>query len=35
MPDHLFVEVMRNDIVESRHFGCAVVCDYSGNVLQG
>jgi L-asparaginase II len=34
MPDQLFVEVMRNDIVESRHFGTAVVCDYSGNVLQ-
>jgi L-asparaginase II len=33
MPDQLFVEVMRNDVVESRHFGSAVVCDYRGNVL--
>jgi L-asparaginase II len=33
MSDQLFVEVTRNDIVESRHFGSAVVCDYSGNVL--
>jgi L-asparaginase II len=34
MPDQLFVEVTRNDVVESRHFGSAVVCDYRGNVLQ-
>ena len=33
MSDLLFVEVMRNDVVESRHFGSAVVCDYKGNVL--
>jgi L-asparaginase II len=33
MSDQLLVEVMRNDVVESRHFGCAVVCDYRGNVL--
>ena len=33
MPDQLFVEVMRNDVVESRHFGSAVVCDFRGNVL--
>ncbi len=33
MPDQLFVEVMRNDVVESRHFGSAIVCDYRGNVL--
>jgi len=35
MSDQLFVEVMRNDIVESRHFGSAVVCDDRGNVLHG
>ena len=34
MPDQLLVEVTRNDVVESRHFGSAVVCDYRGNVLQ-
>ncbi len=30
----LLVEVTRNDIVESRHFGAAVVCDYKGSVLK-
>ena len=30
----LLVEVTRNDVVESRHFGAAVVCDYKGNVLE-
>jgi L-asparaginase II len=35
MPDQLFVEVMRNDIVESRHFGSAVVCDYIGKFFKG
>jgi len=35
MPDQLLVEVTRNDVVESRHFGSAVVCDYRGNVLHG
>jgi L-asparaginase II len=34
MSDEFFVEVSRNGTVESRHFGAAVVCDYSGNVLQ-
>ncbi|MFT5111904.1 MAG: L-asparaginase II [Parasphingorhabdus sp.] len=33
MSDQLFVEVTRNDIVESRHLGSAVVCDYRGQVL--
>ena len=33
MPDQLLVEVTRNDVVESRHFGSAVVCDDRGNVL--
>ena len=33
MSDQLFVEVTRNDVVESRHSGSAVVCDYRGNVL--
>jgi L-asparaginase II len=33
MSDRLLVEVTRNDVVESRHFGSAVVCDYRGNVL--
>ena len=33
MPNQLFVEVMRNNVVESRHFGSAIVCDYRGNVL--
>ena len=35
MPDQLLVEVSRNDIVESRHFGSAVVCDDRGNVVHG
>jgi hypothetical protein len=35
MPDQLLVEVTRNDVVESRHFGSAVVCDDRGNVLHG
>ena len=30
----LLVEVTRNDVVESRHFGAAVVCDFKGNVLE-
>lgn len=30
----LFVEIMRNGIVESRHFGAAVVCDHEGNVVE-
>jgi L-asparaginase II len=34
MSEQLFVEVVRNDIVESRHFGSAVVCDHSGKVLR-
>jgi len=34
MPYQLLVEVTRNDTVESRHFGTAVVCDYNGNVLE-
>ncbi len=33
MPDELFVEVTRNDTVESRHVGAAVVCDDRGNVV--
>jgi len=33
MPDQLLVEVTRNDVVESRHFGSAVVCDAKGNVV--
>ena len=33
MSDQLLVEVTRNDVVESRHFGSAVVCDYKGDVL--
>lgn len=35
MSDQLLVEVTRNDVVESRHFGSAVVCDEGGNVLHG
>jgi L-asparaginase II len=35
MSDQLLVEVTRNDVVESRHFGSAVVCDDRGNVLHG
>ena len=34
MSYELLVEVTRNNIVESRHFGAAVVCDYKGTVLQ-
>lgn len=34
MSFELFVEVTRNEVVESRHFGAAVVCDYKGNILQ-
>lgn len=30
----LFVEVLRNNTVESRHFGAAVVCDFNGNVIE-
>jgi len=30
----LFVEVTRNNTVESRHFGAAVVCDYKGTVVE-
>lgn len=33
MPYELLVEVTRNNTVESRHFGSAVVCDYQGNVI--
>ena len=35
MSDQLLVEVTRNDVVECRHFGSAVVCDDRGNVLHG
>jgi len=34
MPFELFIEVTRNEIIESRHFGVVVVCDYKGNVLE-
>jgi len=34
MSYELLVEVTRNGIVESRHFGAAVVCDYKGTVIQ-
>lgn len=34
MSYELLVEVTRNSIVESRHFGAAVVCDHTGNVLE-
>ena len=34
MSYELFVEVTRNDTVESRHFGAAVVCDYSGDLVE-
>ena len=34
MSFELFVEITREKIVESRHFGAAVVCDYKGNVLE-
>ena len=33
MSFELFVEVTRNQMVESRHFGAAVVCDHLGNIL--
>lgn len=33
MSYELFVEVTRNDTVESRHFGAAVVCDVKGEVV--
>lgn len=34
MSYELLVEVTRNNTVESRHFGSAVVCDYKGNVVK-
>lgn len=34
MSYELLVEVTRNDVVESRHFGAAVVCDFKGNVVE-
>ena len=34
MSYELFVEVTRNETVESRHFGAAVVCDEKGNVIE-
>lgn len=34
MSYELFVEVTRNGIAESRHYGAAVVCDYKGNVVE-
>ncbi|MEH6633658.1 MAG: asparaginase [Halopseudomonas aestusnigri] len=34
MPYDLLVEVTRNGIVESRHFGAAAVCDYKGAILE-
>lgn len=34
MSDELLVEVLRNNTVESRHFGAAVVCDFEGNVVE-
>ncbi|MEJ2212781.1 MAG: asparaginase [Gammaproteobacteria bacterium] len=30
----LLVEITRNDVVESRHFGAAAVCDFKGNVIE-
>jgi L-asparaginase II len=30
----LLVEVTRNEAMESRHFGAAVVCDYKGNIVE-
>ncbi len=33
MSYELLVEVTRKDVVESRHFGAAVVCDFKGNIL--
>lgn len=29
----LLVEVTRNNMVESHHFGAAVICDYKGNII--
>ena len=34
MSFELFVEVTRNGMVESQHYGAAVVCDINGNVVQ-
>lgn len=34
MSFELLVEVLRNETVESRHFGAAVVCDVKGNVVK-
>ena len=34
MSYELFVEVTRNSIVESRHFGAAVVCNIKGDVVE-
>ena len=34
MSYELLVEVTRNETVESRHFGAAVVCDYKGNIVE-
>ena len=34
MSDELFVEVLRDGTVESRHYGAAVVCDFKGNVVE-
>ena len=34
MSYELLVEVTRNDTVESRHFGAAVVCDFKGHVVE-
>ena len=34
MSYELLVEVTRNGIVESRHFGAAVVCDVKGEVVE-
>ncbi|MBL1420477.1 MAG: asparaginase, partial [Alphaproteobacteria bacterium] len=34
MSFELFAEITRNNIVESRHFGAAVVCDAQGVVVQ-
>ena len=34
MSYELLVEVTRNEAMESRHFGAAVVCDYKGNIVE-
>ncbi len=34
MSYELLVEITRNNIVESQHFGAAVVCDFKGNILK-